>query len=436
MAAGAYQPVTAVRVFAWGNEVGAVVADPQRRAFAFQYTPAWIDTRIELAPLHMRLDREPYVFPNLPQATYLGLPALLADALPDDFGNALIDAYLAQKGVAKSSITALDRLAYMGDRAVGALEFKPVRGPRPSKPTAIELGELVAAARAALQGKFDGDREAEAAIRNLLRVGTSAGGARAKAVVAWNPETGQIMSGQVPAAPGFSQWILKLDGVATDPGLEPGKRLGSGRGYGRIEYAYYLMATAAGIDMSECRLLDENGRSHFMTRRFDRDGTRKHHVQTLCALDHLDYKAIGTHDYAQFFQVIRQLDLGPDATTQAFRRMAFNVMAANCDDHTKNISFILREGGAWQLAPAYDLTHAHDVHNPWLREHLMAVDGKFGDITIKDLIIVGDRFEVPGIKPILQEVSQAVSRWKDFAAAAGVPTETAAAIKADHRLLA
>jgi serine/threonine-protein kinase HipA len=436
MATGAYQPVTAVRVFAWGNEVGAVVADPQRRAFAFQYTPAWIDTRIELAPLHMRLDREPYVFPNLPQATYLGLPALLADALPDDFGNALIDAYLAQKGVAKSSITALDRLAYMGDRAVGALEFKPVRGPRPSKPTAIELGELVAAARAALQGKFDGDREAEAAIRNLLRVGTSAGGARAKAVVAWNPDTGQIMSGQVPAAPGFSQWILKLDGVAPDPGLEPSKRLGSGRGYGRIEYAYYLMATAAGIDMSECRLLDENGRSHFMTKRFDRDGTRKHHLQTLCALDHLDYKAIGTHDYAQFFQVIRQLDLGPDAAAQAFRRMAFNVMAANCDDHTKNISFILREGGAWRLAPAYDLTHAHDVHNPWLREHLMAVDGKFGGITIKDLFVVGDRFEVPGIKPILQEVSQAVSRWKDFAAAAGVPTETAAAIEADHRLLA
>jgi serine/threonine-protein kinase HipA len=188
--------------------------------------------------------------------------------------------------------------------------------------------------------------------------------------------------------------------------------------------------------MSECRLLDENGRSHFMTKRFDRDGTRKHHLQTLCALDHLDYKAIGTHDYAQFFQVIRQLDLGPDAAAQAFRRMAFNVMAANCDDHTKNISFILREGGAWRLAPAYDLTHAHDVHNPWLREHLMAVDGKFGGITIKDLFVVGDRFEVPGIKPILQEVSQAVSRWKDFAAAAGVPTETAAAIEADHRLLA
>jgi len=434
MATPAYQPVEAVRVFAWGTEIGAVTRDPKQRALVFQYTDRWIKQGIELSPLHMPLAREPYTFPLLPEATFKGLPALLADSLPDDFGNSLIDGFLAQKGVDKRSITALDRLAYMGTRAMGALEFKPVRGPRQTKPTAIELGALVFAAREALQGNFDGDREAEAAIKNLIQVGTSAGGARAKAVIAWNPGTNEMMSGQVPAPEGFSQWLVKLDGVAKDAGLGPAGRLGNGKGYGRIEYAYHLMATAAGIAMSDCRLLEENGRAHFMTRRFDRDGAQKNHIQTLCALDHLDYKAIGTHDYAQYFLVIQRFGLPQASYAEAFRRMCFNVYSANCDDHTKNFSFLLRNGAMWELSPAYDITHAHDPDNAWLREHLMAVNGKFSGITRDDLLAVGDRFEVPGMKAIIEEVADAVSRWKAFAKDAGIPVDVARDIAKDHGL--
>ncbi|MGO4702601.1 type II toxin-antitoxin system HipA family toxin [Dyella sp. 2RAB6] len=434
MAASAYQPVEAVRVFAWDTEIGAVVRDPKQRAFVFQYTDGWIRRGIELSPLHMPLAREPYTFPLLPEATFKSLPALLADSLPDDFGNNLINGFLAQKGVGSRSITALDRLAYMGARSMGALQFKPVRGPRQAKPTAIQLGELVFAARKALQGNFDGDREAEAAIKNLIQVGTSAGGARAKAVVAWNPSTNEIMSGQVPAPEGFSPWLLKLDGVAKDTRLGPSDRLGSGKGYGRIEYAYYLMATAAGMAMSDCRLLEENDRAHFMTRRFDREGGDKHHIQTLCAMDHLDYKMLATHDYAQYFLVIQRLGLPQSAYAEAFRRMCFNVCAANCDDHTKNFSFLLRRGFTWELSPAYDITHAHDPNNQWLREHLMAVNGKFSGITRKDLLAVGDRFEVPGMKAIIGDVADAVSLWKEFAKEAGVPTDIASSIAKDHGL--
>jgi serine/threonine-protein kinase HipA len=434
MTSGAYQPVEAVRVYAWGTELGAVVREPTRRAYAFQYTDTWIKGDIELAPLHMPLARAPYVFSSLPEPTYKGLPALLADSLPDDFGNSIINGFMAQKGVDPRAITALDRLAYMGNRAMGALEFKPVRGPRRTTPTAIELNQLVHAARQALEGNFDGDREAEAAIKNLLQVGTSAGGARAKAVIAWNPVTNQIMSGQLPAPDGFTQWLLKLDGVAKDPGLEPSARLGTGKGYGRIEYAYYLMATAAGITMSECRLLEENDRAHFMTRRFDREGTQRNHIQTLCAMAHLDYKLIGVHDYAQYFLTIQRLALGQDAIEEAFRRMCFNVYAANCDDHTKNLSFILRKGSRWELAPAYDITHAHDPDNHWLRAHLMAVNGKFNDIGKSDLLAFGDRFAVPGVNAVIENVADAVAEWPKFAANAGVPLVVAKEIAKDHGL--
>jgi serine/threonine-protein kinase HipA len=434
MATPSYQAVEAVRVFAWGTEIGAVTRDPKQRAFVFQYTDRWSKRGVELSPLHMPLAREPYTFPLLPEPTFKGLPALLADSLPDDFGNNLIDGFLAQKGVDKRSITALDRLAYMGGRSMGALEFKPIRGPRHAKPTAIHLNELVFATRKALTGNFEGDREAEAAIKNLIQVGTSAGGARAKAVIAWNPDTNQIMSGQVPPPEGFSQWLLKLDGVAKDAGLGPSDRLGTGKGYGRIEYAYYLMARAAGIAMTECRLLEENDRAHFMTLRFDRDADEKRHIQTLCAMDHLDYKAIATHDYSQYFLVIQRLGLPQPAYEEAFRRMCFNVYAANCDDHTKNFSFLLRPGSSWELSPAYDITHAHDPNSRWLREHLMSVNGKYSGITRDDLLAVGDRFGVPAMKANIEKVADAVSLWREFSKNAGVPADIATEIAKDHGL--
>lgn len=418
--AAPYKPVLAISVSAWGQKVGAVARDPRLRAYSFEYAPEWIATGIELSPLHMPLRAQPYTFTNLPEATFRGLPALLADALPDEFGNALIDSYLAGKGLGKDQITSLDRLAYMADRAMGALEFRPPRSPRAAKPTAIELHEIVMAARHAVNGTFDGDREIQAALRNLLQVGTSAGGQRAKAVIAWNATTNEIRSGQVAPPEGFSPWILKLDGVKPankDGAQEP---LAVGLGYGRIEFAYYLMAIAAGVEMSESRLLEEGPRAHFMTRRFDRDHLSRHHVQSLCAMDHLDYKQVATHDYAQLFSAIDRLGLGALAMAQAFRRMVFNVAARNQDDHTKNVAFLMRQGEPWTLAPAFDVTYAYNPRSQWVHQHLMAVNGKFKDITVKDLVTVGDRWHVAGIRAVIEDVNEAIMRWSTFADAAGI----------------
>ncbi len=420
-----YQPVDVIEVRAWGTTVGAVTLEPRLGYYAFEYAPAWRARGVELAPLTMPISQSTYVFPSLPEATYQRLPALLADALPDDFGNALIDAYLSRAGVERNAITPLDRLAYMAARGMGALEFRPARGPRHTKPTAIELSELVTSSRQALAGKFDGDRETEAAILNLIQVGTSAGGARAKAVVAWNPVSNEIRSGQLPAAPGFDYWLVKLDGVGRD------SELGTGGAYGRIEYAYSLMAKAAGIDMAECRLLEENGRAHFMTRRFDRQDGEKVHMQTLCAMQHLDYKQRGTHDYSQYFQTIAALGLGADALEQGFRRMVFNVLAANCDDHTKNLSFLLPKNGKWKLSPAYDVTHAFNPKGEWTYQHLMSVNGRFQGITRDDLFTVGDRFLVPRFRAVIREVSAAVAQWAEFAKVADVPQREVAAISED-----
>ena len=410
-----YRPVDLIEVRAWGATVGGVSIDPGLGYYVFEYDPKWQARGIELAPLTMPVSQSLHVFPLLPEATYKRLPAMLADALPDDFGNALIDAWMAREGVPKSAITPLDRLAYLGARGMGALEFRPTRGPRHRKATAVAISRLVVSARNALSGKFDGDRETEAAITNLIQVGASAGGARAKAVIAWNPETLEIRSGQLPADPGFDYWLLKLDGVGKD------HELGTGGFYGRIEYAYYLMAKATGIEMFESRLLEENDRAHFMTRRFDRQNGSKQHIQTLCAMQHLDFKQRGTHDYNQYFQAIAALKLPETALEEGFRRMVFNVLAANCDDHTKNLSFLMDESGKWQLAPAYDVTHAYNPKGEWTYQHLMSVNGKFQGITRADLEAVGDRFLIPGYRRIIKSVSEAVGRWPEFAGAAGLP---------------
>jgi serine/threonine-protein kinase HipA len=415
----AYTPVSVIEVRAWGRLVGALAEDPDSGYFAFEYDPGWIASGMQLAPLSSPLSDRVRVYTGLPEPTFHRLPPFVADALPDDFGNALVTSYLASQGVDRASITALDRLAYLGSRGMGALEFRPTRGPQRRKPTALELSELVVGARSALSGRIEGDREAAAALATLIQVGTSAGGARAKAIIAWNPETGEVRSGQLPAEPSFEQWMIKLDGVGRDT------ELGSGAGYGRIEYAYYLMATAAGIEMSPSRLLEENGRAHFMTKRFDRRGDdTKIHLQTLCAMAELDYKQRGTHDYSQYFQVIQELGLGDAALTEAFRRMVFNVAARNCDDHTKNFSFLMDppdEGGVWRLAPAYDITYAFNPAGQWTYQHLMSVNGDFGEITREDLLAVADRFQVAGRFDVLDAVAASIARWTEFGHAAGLP---------------
>ncbi len=411
-----YRAVQAVEVRLWGKTVGAVALAPRLGYYAFEYDPKFVAAGIDLAPLAMPLSAtgQPFIFTDLPEPTYKRLPAMLADALPDDFGNALIDTWMASKGVAKSAITALDRLAYMGRRGMGALEFRPMRGPHVASHTAIKLSKLVDSARLALHGEIDSDRHAGAALAQIIQVGTSAGGARAKATIAWNPQTDEIRAGQFDVDAGFEHWLLKFDGMGND------RELGASQDYGRIEFAYYLMAQAAGIEMMPSRLLEENGRAHFMTRRFDRDGNRKHHMQTLCAMAHLDFKQKATHDYNQLFLVIKQLDLGQAALASAFRRMLLNVMAANCDDHSKNFSFILPEGGGWQLAPAYDVTHAYNPQGEWTYQHLMSVNGKFSGIGRADCLTVADRFGIGSAPRLIAEVAEAVARWPEFAARAKV----------------
>lgn len=425
----AYIPVDKIEVELWGKRVGAVVLDPSSGYYVFAYYPHFVKLGIELAPIMMPLSLEPYVFPFLPELTYKRLPALLADALPDDFGNSLVDAWMAQKGVSKESITPLDRLGYMGKRGMGALEFRPSRTRVTSSSTAIDLSKLIEVARRSVSGEIQTDAMAEAALKQIIQVGTSAGGARAKAAIAWNPDSNEIRAGQFDVAPGFEHWLLKFDGMGRDLAL------GSSQDYGRIEMAYYLMATTAGITMSPCRLVEENGRAHFMTKRFDRDANKKIHMTTLCAMAHLDYKQKATHDYAQYFMVISRLGLGYQAMEEAFRRMTFNVMAANCDDHTKNHSFIMAESGQWQLAPAYDVTHAYSPASEWTHQHLMSVNGKFKGITREDLLAVANRFGIGTAKKVIQEVNEAVSNWMEFARETGVDHNEALKIKGHHSIM-
>lgn len=411
-----YKPVAIVEVHVWNQLVGAVALDPKLDYFAFEYAPGFIESGIELAPLSMPLAQaqQPFIFPQLPDLTFRRLPAMLADALPDDFGNSLVNAWMANQGVAVADITALDRLAYTAKRGMGALEFRPARGPTTRSSTAIRLAELVESARHAVHGEVDDDPHATAALKQLISVGTSAGGARAKATIAWNPQTNEIRAGQFDVDPGFEHWILKFDGVGKD------NELGESQGYGRIEYAYGLMAAQAGIVMSPCRLLEENGRAHFMTKRFDRDGNTKLHTQTLCGMAQLDYRAKGVHDYSQLLGAMRELKMSSAAFEQAFRRIAFNIMAANCDDHTKNISFILPYQARWDLAPAYDVTFAYNPKGEWTYQHLMSVNGKFYDVQRKDLLTLADRFQIGPASRLLTEVKGAVAAWPDFARRAKV----------------
>jgi serine/threonine-protein kinase HipA len=429
-----YVHVDTIEVRLWGQTIGAASLDPRFGVYAFQYTQAFCDSGIQPAPLYMPAQSESqvFMFGDLPVATYKRLPAMLSDALPDDFGNALIDRYMADKGLAAQEVTALDRLAYMAGRGMGALEFRPSRGPATRKATSIELGKLVTEARKAVRGDLDGDDHANAALRSIIDVGTSAGGARAKAVIAWNAQTQEIRSGQVDAPPGFEHWLLKFDGMGRD------NELGASGQYGRIEMAYHLMAREAGIDMSECRLLLENGRAHFMTRRFDRggdDNNQRHHMQTLCAMAHLDYKKKGTNAYSQLFGTIRELGLPYEDMQEALRRCAFNVMGRNCDDHTKNFSFILRQGQPWRLSPAYDVTFAHNPTGEWTSQHLMSVNGKFKDFQREDLLAEADRFGVGDAPKVIDRVRAAIARWPEFADAAGVSAEQRDAIGKQHLLL-
>jgi serine/threonine-protein kinase HipA len=415
---------TIAEVRLWGRRIAAASWDERGELAAFQYDPEFARSGIEVAPLCMPLALRVYRFPSLPRISFHGLPGLLADSLPDTFGTALINAWLATQGRSPASFNALERLCYIGARGMGALEFAPVSGPRQRRSTKIRVDALVALAsdilahRTTLEGFFALE-DRHRALEDLLRVGTSAGGARAKAIIAWNSVTNEVRSGQVSAPEGFGYWLLKFDGVSGNRD----KELEDPKGYTAIEYAYALMARDAGILMTECRLLEEGGRRHFMTRRFDRteDGA-KIHMQSLAALADLDFNAAGAHAYEQAFEVMRRLRLPMDATEQLFRRMLFNVVARNQDDHVKNIAFLMRPQGEWSLAPAFDLTYAYNPDGQWTSAHQMTINGKRDGFTREDFRTCA---ATVGLKrgraeTILDEVRAAVLRWPEHAARAGV----------------
>lgn len=426
------------RVQLWGRTIGAVSLEDGRDVATFQYAPDFARSGIELSPLVMPLSERVYEFPALSRTTFHGLPGLLADSLPDRFGNALIDAWLATRGRAPESFSAVERLCYTGTRGMGALEFTPVLGPRARKASTVAVDALVQLAgevlthRHDLRGYFHAAGKAQA-LRDILRVGTSAGGARAKAVIAWHPETHEVRSGQVPAGEGFEYWLLKFDGVAGNKD----KELDDPRGYGAIEYAYYLMATAAGIRMSECRLLEENGRRHFMTRRFDRlAGGGKLHMQSLCALAHFDFNAAGAYAYEQALLTIRQLNLPMAAVEEQFRRMVFNIVARNQDDHVKNIAFLMNKQGEWSLAPAFDVTYSFNPSGAWTASHQMTMNGKRDGFTMADFAACEKAalMKRGRAAKIVAEVQAAVARWPEYAKEASLSKKWINKIQNTHRL--
>ena len=415
--------VTEVRL--WGRTIGAVSLEQGSEVAAFEYDAGFAASGIEIAPLMMPLSSRVYRFAELSRETFYGLPGLLADSLPDKFGHVLIDAWLATQGRAPASFNALERLCYTGARGMGALEFLPAIGPRARRVSRIQIDRLVELASEVLAHRTDlqtsfADEERERALTDILRVGTSAGGARAKAVIAWNPVTNEVRSGQLPAGAGFEYWLLKFDGVSGNRD----KELEDPQGYGVIEYAYYSMARDCGIDISECRLFEENGRRHFMTRRFDRLANgEKLHMQSLCALAHFDFNLAGAYAYEQALLVMRQLGLPMRAIEQQFRRMVFNVIARNQDDHVKNIAFLMDKAGNWSLSPAFDVTYSFNPAGRWTASHQMTLNGKRGDFSLDDFKACARTAAMKRGRAaaIVSEVRAVVSRWREYAEAAAVP---------------
>ena len=412
------------QVYLWGTRIGFVAFDDTTGLGSFEYDTAFLASGIEVSPIMMPLSGRVFVFPELPRKSFHGLPGLLSDSLPDKFGNAVIDAWLRRQGRSPESFNPVERLCYTGSRGMGALEYVPALGPNPKESESIEIDGLVKLASDILQ-----DRESmhiqytENAMAEIIKVGTSAGGARAKAVIAWNKETGDIRSGQIQAGDGYEYWLIKFDDVKGNGDKEGD----DGSQYTKIEYAYYLMAKDAGIQMSECQLFHENGRSHFMTRRFDRDliTGAKYHMQTLGGIAHFDFNQPSAYSYEQAVEVMRRLRLSNKEISQFFRRMVFNVFARNQDDHVKNISFLMDRTGKWSLSPAYDMTYAYNPGGTWTGAHQMTINGKQSAIEMQDLLTSGHIMGLrkAEIDSIIADVRTSLSKWDQFAESAGLPEQ-------------
>jgi len=428
--------MTDATVRLWGKDIGAVSWIEERGVGVFQYMPEFVPSDIQLAPIMMPLGPNPYEFPALPRDAFKGLPGLLADSLPDKFGNALIDTWLAAQGRSAGSFNPVERLCYIGTRGMGALEFHPTILKAARKSRVLEIDALTQLAndvlnnREKLTGVLQGDDDREM-LEEILRVGTSAGGARAKAILAWNEKTGEFRSGQVKAGEGFSYWLMKFDGISNNKD----KELADPQGFGLIEYGFYLLAVAAGIDMSDCRIHSEGGRSHFMTRRFDRSASgQKLHMQSLAALRHYDFNAAGAYSYEQAVETIRLLDLPAYDIEQQFRRAVFNILIRNQDDHVKNIAFLMNRKGEWRLSPAFDVSYAYNPDGSWTHQHQMSLNGKRDGFDLSDLIQFG---VFCGMKPkkaesIVQDMWGHVENWMKYADKAGVSESVAISI---HRMM-
>lgn len=419
------------RVNIWDTFVGALAWNEERGYATFEYDKEFLKRGWDLSPLRMSIEDASrgngiFSFPLLNKDTFKGLPGLLADSLPDKFGNKIIESWLAQQGRDPDSFNPVERLCYTGKRGMGALEYEPVISTFDEKSDPVEIKKLVRLAKEVLTNrkklKANLHEKDENALQEIIKVGTSAGGARAKAIIAYNPETGEVRSGQIDGLTGYDYCIIKFDGVSD-------KELKTPKGYCKIEYAYYLMAKDCGITMTESRLLNENKRAHFITKRFDRDGAKKIHMQTICALAHFDYNESTAYSYEQVFQVMRQLKLSHAETDEFYKRMVFNVIARNQDDHTKNISFLMEKDNVWKLAPAYDISYAYDPENKWMKAHQLSINGKNEDIARKDLLQVAKTMNVKKPSEIIEQVLDSISKWPRFAKEAGVKDEQIKAIK-------
>jgi serine/threonine-protein kinase HipA len=420
--------VDVAEVTIWGELAGAVRWDAEQQLGHFQFDSKFLQKGWDLSPIKMPISNGTriYSFPDLRpgrgeiEDAFKGLPGLLADALPDKYGNRLINIWLAQQGRPEKSMNPVEKLCFLGTRGMGALEFEPAQIKTSKSSFPLELDSLVDVAKKMLNKReaflTNLGKDEEKAMMEILKIGTSAGGARPKAVIAYNRKTKEVRSGQGNAPKGFEHWLIKLDGVS-------GAQFGESSGWGRVEYAYYLMALDCGITISECELLEENGRAHFMTKRFDREGNTKHHIQSLCGLQHFDFNDMYGYSYEQVFQTMRLLRLTYPEAEEMFRRMVFNVLATNYDDHTKNFSFILKKGEAWRLAPAYDLCFSFDESNHWVSKQTLSVNGKRLEIDKKDLMTIAKDNNIKKGGKIIDHINLVVQSWDKYAVQAGVRTD-------------
>jgi len=409
--------ITTAFVNIWGERVGAVSWDNETGLASFEYDSSFLNNDLDPAPVKMPKGAAKgriFAFQELRNSeTFKGLPGLLADILPDKYGNALINAWLTRHGRPTDSLNPVEMLCFIGTRGMGAIEIEPAYPKSDKRSSAIEISSLVEAAEMILTGRREFITNVtgndEKALIDILKIGSSAGGARAKAVIAYNSKTGEVRSGQTNVPKGFSHWLLKFDGV-TD------KQFGVTGGYGRVEMAYHYMAKDCGIEMTECRLLEENGRAHFMTKRFDRfENNEKLHVQTFCGMQHYDYNETNMYSYEQLFETMRILGLPYPQAEQLYRRMVFNVMSRNCDDHTKNFAFIMDRSGKWELSPAYDLCHAYRPGSEWVSQHSLSINGKRRNILKSDLLEVAGQMNIKKAESIISQVSSVIENWNEYA---------------------